>query len=218
MCSKYVCHVCVCTTYSARTTGPRNDRMRKDDLPGMVFLRKVEELMTRALSGLCLNSSFGFPEQVGTGQSLNHNHKRNFVIFYLRNCKTFQSLEVGVAFPSRFEVLGIFRDSYWQLGSSRYLCIYLTWIASIPRLRCNVPLETMTFVTSVTSVTSESCRCRPVLSSWRWCKIYFRANIRSAVPAKRFRLWNWDGRMCHTNMWTSFWSINWSPARQDGAP
>lgn len=65
------------------------DRMRKDDLPGMVFLRKVEELMTCALSGLCLNSSFGFPEQVGTvgtGQSLNH-HKRNFVIFYLRNSK-----------------------------------------------------------------------------------------------------------------------------------
>ena len=35
----------------------------------------------------------------------------------------------------------------------------------MPRLRCNVPLETMTFVTFVTSVTSESCRCRPVLSS-----------------------------------------------------
>ena len=34
---------------------------------GMVFLRKVEELMTRALSGLCLNASFGFPQQVRVG-------------------------------------------------------------------------------------------------------------------------------------------------------
>lgn len=99
--------------------------MRKDDLPGMVFLRKVEELMTRALSGLCLNSSFGFPEQVrtvGTGQSLNHNHNHKGNGHFLpQKVKTFQSLEVDVAFPSRFEVPGIFRDSCWQLGSSRYL-------------------------------------------------------------------------------------------------
>ena len=38
---------------------------KSDQLPrGMVFLRKVEELMTKAMSGLCLNKSFIFPEQV----------------------------------------------------------------------------------------------------------------------------------------------------------
>lgn len=54
-----------------KLTGESLQADQSDMLPrGMVFLRKVEELMTRALSGLCLNSSFGFPEQVSAGSEL----------------------------------------------------------------------------------------------------------------------------------------------------
>lgn len=44
---------------------------KSDQLPrGMVFLRKVEELMTKAMSGLCLNTSFIFPEQISACNEL----------------------------------------------------------------------------------------------------------------------------------------------------